>query len=42
MSQRSETQAGEVVLVALRFTLIAACAALVGVLGHIAWKIISA
>jgi hypothetical protein len=42
MSQRSETQRGEIVLMALRFTLLAASAALVGVLGHVAWKIISA
>lgn len=47
MSQRSEIhrgqiQRGEIVLTILRFTLLAATAALVGVLGHIAWKIISA
>jgi hypothetical protein len=47
MSQRSEIQRsqilrGEIVLNALRFTLLAATAALVGVLGHVAWKIISA
>ncbi|MDB5378780.1 MAG: hypothetical protein JWR00_3226 [Rubritepida sp.] len=47
MSQRSEIHRGqilrgEIVLNALRFTLLAATAALVGVLGHVAWKIISA
>lgn len=39
---RGEIQRGEIVLAALRFTLLAASAALVGVLGHVAWKIISA
>lgn len=47
MSQHSEIRRGqvlrgEIVLVVLRFTLLVAAAALVGVLGHIAWKIISA
>ena len=47
MSQRSEigrgqVLRGELVLTVLRFTLLAATAALVGVLGHVAWKIISA
>jgi len=42
MSDRSEIIRGEVGLLALRFSLLAASAALVGVLGHIAWKIISA
>ncbi len=41
MSQRYEIQRGEIVLTILRFTLLAATAALVGVLGHVAWKIIS-
>lgn len=40
--KRSEAVRGEIVLMALRFTLLAATAALVGVLGHVAWKIISA
>lgn len=40
--QRGEIQRGEIVLAALRFTLLAASAALVGVLAHIAWKIIAA
>ena len=42
MSDRTEIVRGEVVLMALRFSLLAASAALVGVLGHVAWKIISA
>lgn len=42
MYERSEIIRGEVVLMALRFSLLAASAALVGVLGHVAWKIISA
>jgi len=42
MSDRSDINRGEVVLMALRFSLLAASAALVGVLAHIAWKIISA
>ncbi len=42
MSDRSDINRGEVVLMALRFSLLAASAALVGVLAHIAWKIVSA
>lgn len=42
MSDRSGINRGEVVLMALRLSLLAASAALVGVLGHVAWKIISA
>ncbi len=42
LGRRSENQRGEIVLLALRLTLMAAAAALIGVLGHVAWKIISA
>lgn len=42
LGRRSESQRGEIVLLALRLTLMAAAAALIGVLGHVAWKIISA
>jgi hypothetical protein len=42
MSDRSEINRGEVVLMALRFSLLAASASLVGVLAHVAWKIVSA
>lgn len=42
MSDRSEINRGEVVLIALRFSLLAATAALVGVLAHVVWKVISA
>jgi hypothetical protein len=42
MSNRSDIGRGEVVLMALRFSLLIASAALVGVLGHVAWKLISA
>jgi len=41
MSDHSDINRGEVALMALRFTLLAASAALVGVLGHVAWRIIS-
>jgi len=42
MYNRSEINRGEVVLIALRLSLFAASAALVGVLGHAAWKLILA
>lgn len=32
---------GEAVLVVLRFTLLACCAALVGTLGMVAWRIVA-
>jgi hypothetical protein len=42
MSEHTGINRGEIALQALRFSLLAATAALVGVLGHVAWKIISA
>jgi len=42
MSHSSDVNRGEVVLMALRLSLLAASAALVGVLGHVAWTIVSA
>jgi len=42
MADNSGINRGEIVLMALRLSLIAATVTLVGVLGHVAWKIISA
>jgi hypothetical protein len=36
------SKSGEIALFALRFALIASAAGLVGVLGHVAWKVVSA
>jgi len=41
MYARPKINRGEVVLIALRLSVLTASAALVGVLGHAAWKLIS-
>jgi hypothetical protein len=42
MADTSVTKRGDLVLMALRFVLIASAISLVGVLGHVAWKVVSA
>ncbi|WP_281168385.1 hypothetical protein [Rubritepida flocculans] len=42
MPNSSVSKRGDVALLALRFVLIASAVSLVGVLGHVAWKIVSA
>lgn len=41
MSQMSQAARGDLALTAVRFSILAAGSALVGVLAHIAWKAIS-